>query len=103
MDHPKFFLHPTKRKNPLGHKGLRVNIVVSIPENFCCHDEAGSCLINLDIPRHQPYIFKCRLKVSVFLIGQSFDRRCIDCPTNERKLYAYESVHEILILIKLLN
>ena len=80
-------VHKSYQQTALVGKELRVNMVVLIPENFRCHDEAGSCLVNLDIPCHQPYIFKCRLKVSVFLIGQSFDRRRIDCPTNERKLY----------------
>lgn len=43
------------------------------PKDLCCHDEAGSVWMQLNIPGQQPHILKCILEIAELLVGKSLD------------------------------
>ena len=60
---------------------LSHNLTASInhvPQDFCCHDETCCILVDGDITCNQTHIIEFFLQLSVLLIWQSLDWRCVN-------------------------
>lgn len=64
--------------DPLDVLQLSDLIVKHALQDFCCHNQAASIAIKLNVASKDAYIAELQLKVSVFLVAKTLNRRRVD-------------------------